>query len=850
MTTLKAGAGGVAGLLEYYAGLAEDRARQRQPSRGPVEYYLDPDEPPGRWWGQGRHALALDDSVSGEDLRALLECADPRTGRPLGRRFGETSARGFDATFSAPKSVSVLWALTPDPWIRAEVLAAHDAAVEAALGWLERHGSVTRRGRDGVHQVDAEGLTVAVFRQHTSRTSDPQLHTHALIWSKVRDASGRWLALDARFLKYQQRSIGWVYDAALRGELTSRLGVAWTTIDGGQADIAGIEPAFRDLFSQRSRQVEFKLADLIHAWRSEHDGDEPDARTIAALERRAVVASRPAKGHGVDAAALHAEWATQAAAAGFGPSTIGSALSRAADAPDVADEEIVTEAIRRISEESSTWLHADLARHIAALLPTDDLRAADVVALIDRLADLAAGRCVDLSPASPGDAPSRLNGRPVTEAVTDRRLTAKAILDQETYIQRWATTYVARSPIDRGDSKSAAAAAIADSDRLVLVVGPAGTGKTTATAQGVRQLRARDRPVVGLAPSGKAADVLAVEAGCPTATVASFIHGQMRGRNDWRPGTTVIVDEAGMAATSDVAQLVWLAQRRHWRLVLVGDPAQLPAVGRGGVFAHLVDTLPHHHLETPRRFREPWEAAASLALRAGDPEAADIYDRHGRLSTAHPALLPDRVADLHHRHTNAGQTVAITTNTAESARRINRAIQASRRPMGPAVPLADGTHARVGDTIATRRNDPTLKTDQGHDVRNRHTWTVTAVGRHGSLVVAHPDRGTALLPTDYVRRHVELGWAVTGYGNQGDTVNVGIAVLEPGTTRAHAYVAMTRGRHTNLGLLVSPAERSDAAQELSRATSGPARCASALAVAPAPETGDRLCVPDRPAPAL
>ncbi len=698
--------------------------------------------------------------------------------------------------------MSVLWALTPDAWIRAEVLAAHDAAVEAALGWLERHGSVTRRGRDGVHQVDTDGLTVALFRQHTSRTFDPQLHTHALVSAKVRDTTGRWLALDARFLKYQQRSIGWVYDAALRGELTSRLGVAWTAIDAGQADIAGIEPGLRDLFSQRSRQVESKLADLIHAWRSEHGEDEPDARTIAALERCAVLASRPPKSDGIDAAALHAEWGAQAAAAGFALTTIGTSLRRASRPAVVTDNEIATEAIRRISEETSTWLHADLA----------------------------ASRCSHLAHESPSDVPRRSDGRPVTEAVTDRRLTTKAILDQETYIQQWATTSATRSPVDRSDSQIAAAFAIAGSDRLVLVVGPAGTGKTTATARGVGQLQGRGRPVVGLAPSGKAADVLATEAGCPTATVASFIQGQMLGRSEWRPGTTVIVDEAGMAATDDLAQLVWLAERRHWRLVLVGDPAQLPAVGRGGVFAHLVDTLPHHHLETPRRFREPWEAAASLALRVGDPEAAEIYDRHGRLSTAHPALLPDQVADLHRRHKDAGQTVAVTTNTAETARRINRAIQGSRLPTGPAVPLADGTHVRVGDTIATRRNDPTLTTDRGNDVRNRHTWTVTAVGRHGSLEIAHPDRGTAHLPADYVHRHVELGWAVTGYGNQGDTVDVGIAVLEPGTTRAHAYVAMTRGRHLNLGILSDATGRADPAETLSAYLAPRQRGESALAV--------------------
>ncbi len=146
VTTLKASADRVGDLLDYYAGLAEDRARPDRHGVGPVDYYLDPDEPAGRWWGSGRSALGLDGEVAGDELRALLETRHPRTGAKLGRGFGDKSARGFDATFSAPKSVSVLWALTPDPWVRAEVLGAHDTAVRAALDWFERHGAVTRRG--------------------------------------------------------------------------------------------------------------------------------------------------------------------------------------------------------------------------------------------------------------------------------------------------------------------------------------------------------------------------------------------------------------------------------------------------------------------------------------------------------------------------------------------------------------------------------------------------------------------------------------------------------------------------------------------------------------------------------
>lgn len=158
VTALKASAsGGVGGLLAYYAGLAQDQRSRKGARRGPVDYYLDPDEPPGRWWGTGRDVLDLDGEVTSEQLTALLTARHPTSGRPLGRRFRESGVRGFDATFSAPKSASVLWALTEDPWVRAEVAAAHDAAVEAALAWFERHGALTRRGRDGVDQVDTQG---------------------------------------------------------------------------------------------------------------------------------------------------------------------------------------------------------------------------------------------------------------------------------------------------------------------------------------------------------------------------------------------------------------------------------------------------------------------------------------------------------------------------------------------------------------------------------------------------------------------------------------------------------------------------------------------------------------------
>jgi hypothetical protein len=192
-------------------------------------------------------------------------------------------------------------------------------------------------------------------------------------------------------------------------------------------------------------------------------------------------------------------------------------------------------------------------------------------------------------------------------------------------------------------------------------------------------------------------------------------------------------------------------------------------------------------------------------------------------------MLPRDIARTHQRHVAAGRTVAITTNTAEAARAINIAIQGTSRAESSAS-LADGTTAQVGDQIATRRNDRNLRTDRGEKVRNRHTWTVAAVDEDGSLTVTHPERGEVALPARYVAEHVELGWAVTGYGNQGDTVDVGIAVLEPGTTRNHAYVAMTCGRHTNLAVIPDATATTDPAETLTETIARPPRHESALAV--------------------
>ena len=188
---------------------------------------------------------------------------------------------------------------------------------------------------------------------------------------------------------------------------------------------------------------------------------------------------------------------------------------------------------------------------------------------------------------------------------------------------------------------------------------------------------------------------------------------------------------------------------------------------------------------------------------------------------------------LQHRALAAkGATVAITTASATTAREINKAIQVHQRNWrhGASVRLRDGTRVWAGDAIATRRNYSSLLSSAGTPVRNRQAWTVTSVRGDGSLTAAHPERGEVRLPPHYVARHVELGWAVTGYGNQGVTADQGICVVERSTTRAGLYVGMTRGRQRNVAWVLDAGGTEDPAETLASIVARPANAATAHAV--------------------
>ena len=238
----------------------------------------------------GHASSVVEGMVEADVLRALIDGNDPTSGAPLLAGLRERTVKAFDLTFSAPKSVSLLWALGSEA-VADTVMTAHRDAVAAALGFLEEHAATARMQTDGVRRhVPTHGWAVAGFVHRTSREGDPQLHTHCLVPNVVqREADGRCVALAARPLFVWARAAGSIYQAELQRALSLRLGVEWEPDRSNTRDIAGFTPEQLRTFSKRTVEIEAELEARGAVYES------PALRMRA--DDQASLATRPAKDH-------------------------------------------------------------------------------------------------------------------------------------------------------------------------------------------------------------------------------------------------------------------------------------------------------------------------------------------------------------------------------------------------------------------------------------------------------------------------------------------------------------------------------------------------------------------------
>ncbi|HEY5514798.1 MAG TPA: MobF family relaxase, partial [Pengzhenrongella sp.] len=750
-----------------------------------------------------------------------------------------------------------------DDATRTTVYAAHRAALASSLEFVEQRVIRTRIGDAGRQQVRTRGMVAAAFDHWDTRAGDPNLHTHVVIANKVQGPDGAWRSLDGRTVHTAVVTVSELYDALLADELARRLPVEWSMRDRGPRrnhafELDGIGDDLLAHFSTRAEQIHCAEQEWLTAFAAEH-GRAPTRVETTRARQYLTRATRPPKTVR-RLADLLAEWANRARAlTGLEPRDLAAhaltgAYGRALRAHDVGPEvraAMVAQVLADVSTRRSVWTTWNIGS--AAVRSSKLLRMASPTerrALLNTVTTEAAAACVHLDD----------NRDPATRRVGESLFTTTELLGAEKVLIEAAEAGGApHRPIESlgqlqlrterhlgalaPDQRAAAEAVITKGYALDVLVGPAGSGKTTTLAALTSFWRQGIGPVIGLAPSASAAHTLSASLGVTCETTAKWLYestgdgaaaravryadavqreataGVIEARaahqDQWRlrieqdtwrfsPGQLVIVDEASLADTRTLAALVDQARAATAKVVLVGDHLQRGSVDAGGAFGMLARRGPTAELTSLWRFTHPWDARASLELRRARPAALDAYEEHGAIGAgSRDAMLDDALAAAttarEKGHVAILQAVDNRTVRDLNARAHSDGILAGTTARD-GVTLHDGLTAGVGDRIVTRRNHRRLATADGY-VRNGAFWDVTGVLPDGSLRVRpatrEPSARNVRLPASYVAEHVELGYATTIARTQGMTVDETHTIAAPGMGREDLYVAMSRGRHTN-----------------------------------------------------
>jgi len=758
-------------------------------------------------------------TLDGDAYERWVAGHDIETGAPKGRlRTDERGLRFVEIVVNGPKTWSL--AATLHPEIAAAYDAAQDRAAVEIIGWLAEH-TTTRVGPRGRQvQVPVEQLEAAVVRHYTSRAGDPHRHLHLQINARV-FAAGAWRGLHSVGVVDSIEAINGIGQAAVMcdPEFRHALAAHGYTLTPETGEITQLA-TYTGAFSARAAQISRNIDRYEAEWRGEHPDAEPGPALRRAWDRRAWSTARPDKVVPEDGTELRQRWVEELHELGFAPpprpsvgtQNFGTAIGR------VNRDAVADLVLSRLGARRSSWNAADIRGEIERIVASLDIVTPTPVRreLAEDLTARTAAHCVPLL--DRGDVPGHvraLTSQRVLEVEADlvTRLVARAerggTLDRVGPI-------VARRQLDH--AQRAVVAALAGDHPLVVIEGAAGAGKTTTLAAARDLLAMRDRRLVVVTPTLKAARVAEQQVGTDAFSAAWLIHQHgFRWDDDghWSrvetqpgprarllPGDVLLVDEAGMLDQDAARALLTIADQSHARIAFVGDRHQLPAVGRGGVLDHAARWAPPEAspaLETVHRFTDPEYAELSLLMRTGE-RSGEVFDAlvsRGQI-LVHPSEV-ERIAAL------ITTDALIIADTREQVSALNAAISDHRlttgesTPAGPdttALTTAAGERIGVGDRIATRRNDRDL------GVANRDCWTVTSIDADGSLHV-HGRAGRRALPAMYVHDHVELAYATTVHGAQGETVPTAHFLVGEATGAAAAYVAMTRGRDRNTAHLVA-----------------------------------------------
>lgn len=612
--------------------------------------------------GAGAAALGLAGQVEADQINLVLDGRIPAgdaAGLDLLSQRQPAQLPGYDLTFCAPKSVSLLFCVGGEE-VRGKVSLAHDRAVERTIELLERDACGVRRGHAGSELQAGRGFVAATYWHRTARSGDPHLHTHVLVSNMSQGDDGRWSALDGRQLYAWSKAAGALYQAELRSQLTAELGVSWTVDRNGTGEIAGVPKQILVAFSKRKAALDAAAAEAVQTSTA---GRETAQRQTRQAKDRELAAA----GEDVFAGRVTAELEGMALSEGQGrrrrvrparvedvTAVVGSHRGRHDPEGDLericeqlvkdtngdrkAEEKISTEfpAAWRVRQ-ASTFLRRDLMFALAGsaidgaaisqvdvtadrFLESPKVRRLTTSTAADRSAGLATGEVIrtkrgKIVPAGPGEERYAtlemltLEGSIVVAA--EQGLGGGAAGVPSRVVDAAVRAVGFQLDVDQ----DAMVRHICSSGNVIdVVIGRAGTGKTTALGASRRAWESSGFEVIGCATARKAARRLEEGAGIRSTSVAQLLSRIDKGEIEIDHKTVVALDEAGMTGSRDVAQLVDEVVAGGGKLVMVGDPKQLPPIDSGGIMRSLSERLAGRavsELTINHRQKTDWEKAAA-----------------------------------------------------------------------------------------------------------------------------------------------------------------------------------------------------------------------------------------------
>ena len=737
-----------------------------------VDYYTGSGEPPGRWWGSGATALGLSGEVTTEQLSRLTAGFTPDGMTALVRNAGSEKRRaGFDLTFSAPKSVSVLWSQV-GATERAAIEAAHREAVEGALGYLEREAAKTRRGVGGASHVEGT-LAVALFDHCTARAQmnqapDPHLHTHSLVMNLCLGDDGQWGTLDARHVFKQKMTAGVLYRAELIRVLQEKLCLVASRRERF-CELDGVGEGVLRAFSKRRAAIEAKLGAL--------------GETSPVAAARATQLTRKTKME-VTRSHLFQEWQTQGSLLGFSHENVRvEQLER--NEQDVV-RFAVPKALEALTEKKAHFAKRDLVRAVAELV---EPQAVGIDAITGGV-----GRAIE-------------NLVPLEEHRGEQQFTTRGMLHLERTLLCEAKALKARwhrasdvaldaslSKHTLSDEQANAVRHITQGTSLALVSGLAGTGKTTLIRAAKDTWEADGYRVLGAALAAQAARELERGSSVQSASIHRTVHELEKGQLKLDRKTVLVIDEASMVGTRLLQKVTRFVEQADAKLVLVGDEKQLAAIEAGNPFAALIERCECARLTDIRRQDELWARRAATLFATGETRRAlrEYAERDLVHVGANRAQCLSRLtADWRDAVAESGiEQVAVLTGSRADVREVNASIQmaryAAKELEGEGVQL-EKEHLFAGDRVRFRRNS--------HAVMNGDTGVVVALAEEARCLTVKLDSGTVVDVDLDEYSDIELGYAGTTHSAQGQTVDRCLVFCGDSMQgRALSYVQGTRAR--------------------------------------------------------